>query len=252
MKRIDSASNPFYRMCKSLLTRQGIVEHNRIIVAGRKIVPEYLKLKDLRHLGLIVSDPSEISQLAFNSSLDVYWFKRDLFHEVDEAGTKFPILVVEAPTLPPADLQLPPQGLEVVLAMSNPQNLGAALRICEAFEVERVVLLKECAHPFLPKVIRASSGSALKVRLELGPPVQSLTEQESRLMVALDLHGLPLTDFNWPKDIRIFIGEEGRGIPKELNYSAQITIPTKTGIDSLNAVSAVSIALYAYRTTIKV
>lgn len=247
MKRIESKTNPIYRSCKNLLSASGIREEGKILVAGRKIVPEYLKRDDLRASALLISDPKDIEKLSFKSSLDVFWLKGDLFKELDEAGTHFPLLVLDAPKLPVHDLTRPPRGLEVVLALSNPLNMGAALRACEAFEAQSITLLKECAHPFLPKVLRASSGSSLMVNLGLGPSITELKDRDTMTMTALDKFGENLFDMKWPADVRIFLGEEGRGVPPELNFKQKISIPIKAGMDSLNAVSAASVALFSYR-----
>ncbi|MEQ1664296.1 MAG: RNA methyltransferase [Bdellovibrionales bacterium] len=247
MKKIESTTNPLYRSWKKLLTNAGIKEERSVIISGRKLVPEFLKASGLRLKYLIVSDPSEVEKLSFHKTLDVVWLKKDLFDEIDEAGTHFPMLIVEAPQLPTHDLQTPAQGLEVVLALSNPQNLGAALRSCEAFEAAHVILLKECANPFLPKVLRSSSGSSLKIRLSTGPSIQDLTNDDTKKMWALDAHGENMMRLKWTKDVRLFIGEEGKGIPRERVFEKQISIPIRDEMDSLNAVAATSIALYSYR-----
>lgn len=248
MKRIDSRSNSLYKSWKNLLSAKGIREEGHLIISGRKLVPEYLESPQLRPTALIVTDPADVEKLKFKKTLDVYWLAKSLFSELDESGTYFPLLVAEAPQIPQSNLEIPPQGLEVVLSLSNPQNLGAVLRSCEAFQATQVHLLKECAYPFLPKVIRSSSGSALRVPLSMGPSVRELTDKTSTLMTALDMHGENLAKTKLDKKIRLLIGEEGQGIPRNLKFHKTLSIPIKTGMDSLNAGVAASIALYSHQT----
>jgi TrmH family RNA methyltransferase len=247
MKKIDSRTNPLYRAWKSLLEAKGIKEQGSLLVAGRKLVPEFLKRSDLRIQYILISDPKDVELLAFNKSLEVIWLKKDLFDEIDDAGTHFPILVLEAPPLTHAGLDEKPQGLEVILSLSNPLNLGAALRSCEAFEVDRVYLTRECAHPFLTKVLRSSSGSSLRVPLALAPSLTALTEAQTKMIHALEMEGDSLATTDLPQNLRLLIGEEGRGIPEGLPFAGHLAIPMKEGMDSLNAVAATAIALFAYR-----
>ena len=66
-------------------------------------------------------------------------------------------------------------------------------------------------------------------------------------MVALDASGADLSTFNWPKNVRLLIGEEGQGLPRNQFLPHTVSIPMVTGMHSLNAVVAASIGLYAYR-----
>ncbi len=248
MKKIESRTNAIYRSWKSLLSTKGIRQEGSLLVAGRKLVPEFLASPQLRPQCLIISHPADVEKLEFKKSLDVIWLVPELFDEIDEAGTHFPLLLVEAPRLAPAALELPPAGLEVVLSLSNPLNLGAVLRSCEAFGVSQVVLLKECAFPFLPKVIRASSGSALRVKIATGPSLHELNEKETAQMQSLDMKGANLSRARFEVNSRLIIGEEGQGLPENRKWLRTLSIPIKSEMDSLNAGMAASIAMYAYRT----
>ena len=52
--------------------------------------------------------------------------------------------------------------------------------------------------------------------------------------------------FQWPKDVRLLVGEEGPGLPP-FSFGKRIAIPMTESVESLNAVAAASMALYAYR-----
>lgn len=247
MKRIDSRTNVLYRSWKSLLSAKGIREEGAILISGRKLVPEFLSLPEFRPRYLVVSDPAEVEKLQFKKTLDVVWLTKDLFDEIDEAGTHFPILIVDSPQIVQSQLERPALGLEVVLALSNPLNLGAALRSCEAFQASQVILLKECANPFLPKVLRSSSGSSLRIKLTAGPSIQNLNAKEASLISALEKSGKNLATTQLDQNLRLLVGEEGQGIPENLKFKNSFSILIKNGMDSLNAGVATGIALYSYR-----
>jgi TrmH family RNA methyltransferase len=166
-----------------------------------------------------------------------------LFAQIDVLGTHFNILVVAQPdilTLSATDIiDYAPKGIELIVPIGDPGNLGALIRSCEAFGVPRVILSREAAHPFLPKSVKASAGSVMRVPLARGP---ALAEYPSNC-IALDTQGMSIDEFVWPTQGLLVVGEEGSGFASSgLVPQTRIRIPTH-GVESLNAVVATSIAL---------
>ncbi|GJL66577.1 MAG: hypothetical protein NPIRA05_15480 [Nitrospirales bacterium] len=170
-----------------------------------------------------------------------------LFHKIDTIGTSCPLLICQTPKVLSADLSASPEGLEVLCPLGNPMNLGAVIRSCSAFDVQKLILLEEAANPFHPKAIRASSGAVFHQPLYEGPEIRDLTRHElRRWVVSLDLKGKNLSTWQWPKHVRLLVGEEGLGLPDN-TFQHTLMIPQSHAIDSLNAAMATSIALFAYR-----
>lgn len=233
---ISSSSNAKFKLWKSLLTSQGVRKNGLALVAGEKIIQELPS--DIVETWLFQASDSRPKQPGYSLSAE-------LFHELNEAQAPGPLAVVRRPTLKKASLNQAPQGLELLLALQDPSNLGAALRVAEAFSAKKVILLKECTEPFLPKTSRASSGSNFRVPIELGPSLKDLEIKGP--VIALDLTGEPIQNFSWPKAVRLFVGIEGPGVPK--NFDAhKVKIEMSKNIDSLNVVSALSIACFSYQT----
>ena len=122
--------------------------------------------------------------------------------------------------------------------------MGALIRTAVAMGVERVILLKESAHPYHPKAIRAASGTMFKVSLVQGPSIGDLPEPAT--WVTLDVRGESLPAFQWPEDVRLLVGEEGPGLPPRAS-GTRLAVPMTDSVESLNAVVAAGMALYAYR-----
>jgi TrmH family RNA methyltransferase len=165
-----------------------------------------------------------------------------LFDILDEFGTHAPLLVLPTPELPAFDSAVAPAGVEVLVASQDPSNLGAILRSALAFGARQVVLLQECAHPFLPKVMRASAGANFKLPLARGPSIRDV----EGAAIALDMSGAPIDAFAFPRDCRLLLGEEGAGIPATFK-GLRVAIPISGEADSLNVAVAAGIALAAYR-----
>lgn len=240
IKIINSTSNARFKYWKSLHDSKGIRKTGRYLLSGRKLVPEFLKTNNIETI--LIQDPLELDELKFHKSLEVVQISKSLFAELDISGTHFPLLVGIAPQFDKADLQKAPQGLEVVVALGDPLNLGSMLRSCEAFGVSKVILCEECANPFHPKVIKASAGSSLRLPLQIGPSIQNIEGD----ILSLDSEGTDINKFAWPKDVRLLLGEEGPGVPWTLRRTS-ISIPINPKVESLNATVAASLALFSYR-----
>lgn len=242
MIQITSRDNPNFRLWKSLLSSKGIKREGLFLLSGEKLVREVAFERRFEIVTELVGPSDEpLTQARHACRLPA-----ELFRELDELGTHHPLLVLKTPEIRPWEpgLTVHSEGLELFCPLGDPQNLGAVLRSAEAFGVDKVVLLEEAANPFLPKAIKASAGSSLRVKLERGPRLSELTGS----FYALDLEGAPLPQFRWPAAARLLIGEEGTGL-KHLSPQARIqalSIPT-AGVESLNAGVAAGIALFHYR-----
>lgn len=243
MKTITSSSNPLFRSFSSLLQSKGIKKEGLVLVSGKKIVPEVMtQFKDhLTHI--LYTDSLETS---FNDLSKKYPdlfsinLSSPLFKELDDSNSRFPLVVMKAPQLSAYQESKP--GLNVFLSLSDPSNLGAALRSLKAFNASQVILTEECAHPFLPKVTKTASGMNLSTPILRGPSIQSL---EIESPICLDMEGDLVENFNWPQTTNLILGEEGQGVPERIKAkSLKIKVGMNAEIESLSAPIALAIAAH--------
>ena len=245
MPSIESPYNETYKRLLSLTRSKGLKKEGLFLLSGSKLIDEFLSRPTLE----IVHELTTGTQTArLGEALQVH-LSLPLFKEIDVLGTDHNILVLKQPSIDrlPDDLKAyEPRGIEVVLPVGDPGNLGALLRSCEAFSVPKVILSQEAAHPFLPKAVKASAGSVMRLPLCQGPALNDFP----RTSIALDLKGIAIDQFVWPKNGLLVVGEEGPGLALHdaEPFSTRIRIPTK-GVQSLNVVVAASIAL-AYRASL--
>jgi TrmH family RNA methyltransferase len=237
MLKIESPQNDTYKKLLSLTNSRGLKKEGLFLLSGEKLIREFLKKPPLKLVYEIIGPHMQPLQGDVAKQIQL---SAELFAELDVLGTHFNILVLEQPEMSVlTDLSdYKPQGIEVVIPIGDPGNLGALIRSCEAFAVPRVILTQEAAHPFLPKSVKASAGSVLRVPLSRGP---ALTEFPSDC-IALDMNGAVIDDFTWPKSGLLVVGEEGPGIGDKSRFTKHVRIPTQ-GVESLNVVVAASIAL---------
>lgn len=241
---IESASNESFKKWMDLTQSRGVKEHGLCLVSGRKIVPEMMK----NHPDLVaevLTHPDRVMEVMKIRSERYATLKKNLFKELDLFGTDFPILVMKVPEIEKCAVLSEPQGLEVILALQDPRNLGAALRSCQGFDVKKVYLCEECANPFHPESIRSSSGASFDLNFMKLTSAAKLGVHPA--MKVLDSSGENLSSSKWSKNQYLVLGSEGQGVPESLSNAAKIHIPISAKLDSLNASTALAIALYDYQ-----
>ena len=147
--------------------------------------------------------------------------------------------------------------LVVVMAgVQDPGNVGTIVRSAEAFGATGVVTTRGSADPWSPKALRASAGSGLRVPVLRGMAIPVLLAQlrvagvtivaASSHSAAVDAGGAGDSSADLRLPVAIFIGNEGGGLPLEIEHvaDARISIPMSAGVESLNAGVAASVVLY--------
>jgi RNA methyltransferase, TrmH family len=128
--------------------------------------------------------------------------------------------------------------------VQDPGNVGAIIRSAAAFGVGRVVLDRQCADPWSPKVLRAGMGGHFAVGIrQMDDLAAAIAESGARLLCTVVHGGRPLREANltgaWA------FGSEGAGLSAPLLELAaeRVTIPMAGG-ESLNVAAAAAICLY--------
>ncbi len=142
--------------------------------------------------------------------------------------------------------------------LSDPGNVGAAIRSAAAFGASCVALSPRCADPHSPKAVRASMGAIFAVHLaRCSTPAElpgirialaprggvRLSELRGRLAgAAAPLCGGGPAGRRSP--LSILVGAERDGLPPEIVRGCDEIARIPVEIDSLNAAMAATIALY--------
>lgn len=243
--QITSSTNQFFKTLKSLTTAKGIKENKMFFLMGEKLVNEFLESSNAEYKIEYIIHDAEIPQ---RTSARKTFLSKELFKEIDVLGTKSPMLVLSYNAIGVKDLNLTPKGLELICPLGDPRNLGALIRTSLAFGVSEVILTQESTHPFLPHAIKASAGAVLKTKFSLAQNLVSeipLTGEN----YALALHGESLEKVKWPKNLRLWVGEEGPGLKLEHSQKRTmkfVNIPTNE-VESLNAMVSTSLALWEWK-----
>ena len=129
--------------------------------------------------------------------------------------------------------------------IQDPGNIGTIVRTADWFGVENIICSKESADVFNPKTVQSTMGSIARVQV-VYEDLKLFTDHHSGIPVyATALNGKNLFEMNAVKEAFILIGNESKGINKDLLELAEqkITIPKTGEAESLNAAVAAGIVL---------
>lgn len=134
--------------------------------------------------------------------------------------------------------------------LQDPGNLGTILRASEGAGVDGVILTRQTADIFNPKVIRATMGSIYRVPFFIVDTLIEIVELLKKKGVAVyaahldDSVAYDMLDYTQPT--AFLIGNEGSGLQRETAERATqyIKIPMAGRVESLNAAIAAAILMY--------
>lgn len=164
------------------------------------------------------------------------------------------LAVVEQPQY---RLDINPKALILALdGVQNPGNLGTILRLADWFGVEDVICSKECADCYNPKVVQATMGAILRVRVHYVDNLVALLREAQGL--GMPIYGTLLDGENiYSKKLEnsgvIVMGNEGRGLSDACREALtdRLYIPPYPAdaptSESLNVAMATGIILAEFR-----
>lgn len=154
-------------------------------------------------------------------------------------------------------LDIDPKALTLALdGVQNPGNLGTIIRLADWFGIKDVVCSKECADCYNPKVVQATMGAILRVRVHYVDDLAHLLL--SARSQGMPIYGTLLTGKNiYTTEVEnrgiVVMGNEGRGVSEECQATLthHLLIPpypaNQPTSESLNVAMATGIILSEFR-----
>jgi TrmH family RNA methyltransferase len=131
--------------------------------------------------------------------------------------------------------------------IQDPGNFGTIIRLADWFGIEQIICSEDTVDFLNPKVIMASMGSFLRIKI-VYLNLEKYLEKTENINLGTDMKGENVYDFNFPERFNLILGNEGNGLREitleKLQY--KITIPRFgkfQNIESLNVSMATGIIL---------
>ncbi|WP_156906755.1 16S rRNA (guanine(527)-N(7))-methyltransferase RsmG [Desulforegula conservatrix] len=247
IKQIESDRNDIFRDLLKLLGGRGIKKAGKTIVSGSKQVFDVLEsMPEICEAWITKNDTPPPP----DSSPDgMYWFQLapKLYEELDVFGTKTPLLLVRTPEIEEWNQDAADMGCTLFVPFQDPENVGAVIRSAAAFGVSAVVMLEGSANPYHPKAVRSSGAAVFHVKIYNGPLMENLDADSASGMpiMSLSAEGEDISGYTFPERFGLLAGVEGQGLSDKWRANA-LSIPINPAVESLNAATSASIALYLW------
>jgi tRNA G18 (ribose-2'-O)-methylase SpoU len=251
---IKAAEDPRLDPYRSLKTATLQRKAGLFIAEGDKVVERLLE-SDFEVISILVSErrAAAFRHLA-DSGIELLAVTDRLASQL--VGFKFHAGVMACGRRKPspglADLASSSRLLVGCSRVDDPENLGSIIRLCAVFGIDGLVLGPGCADPFSRRVLRVSMGNAFRLPIaecrDLATDLQRLKSDFGFQVIATvaDERAEPIESAPQLSRAIILFGNEAHGLEPDLIALSdrRLTIPMRSGTDSLNVAVAAGITLY--------
>jgi len=251
MKRISSRTNPFFKnLLKLAHSSRERRKSNLTLLDGVHLIAAYRE-----HIGAPRSwivcdsgaDNSEIKLMLDEARpLEVFVLANGLFAEISSVTPDVGIVALiptPAPVAPRSDADF----CILLDGIQDPGNLGSILRSAAAAGVSDVMLSKQCAFAWSPRVLRAGMGAHFMLKLhEHADLLDYVVRYDGKIVATCARAEQTIFEIDLKGKLALLIGNEGAGISDALLRiaSQRVTIPMPGKTDSLNAAAAAAVCLF--------
>jgi tRNA G18 (ribose-2'-O)-methylase SpoU len=245
----DSRIAVYHQLKRSNLTR----DSGLFVVEGAKLV-ERLGSSRYPMVSALVSDRWE-PRVEVPEDVPLYVVPHGLINEL--VGFNFhqgALACGRRVSPPPLDDLVTPTGRHTVVVcpeLTNPENLGAIVRIADVFGVDAVLVGPGSPDPLSRRVLRVSMGTALRqpvlAGVAIARSIQTLREHGFELVATVVEPGAEsLRDLRRGERVAMLLGNENVGLAPEWvgRCDRRVTIPMRPGAESLNVAVAAGVLLY--------
>ncbi len=235
-------------MVRSLADKRSRVELGLFLAEGEKLISE------LRGSHLNVRKIYSLDGV-FEGG-DVEWIAPKEMERISQLkSANNSVALVEIPQYALDVNEIKDQLVLVLDNVQNPGNLGTIIRLADWFGIEHIVCSPTSADCFNPKVVQATMGAILRVKVHYTPLAKFLDEARSLDMPIYGtfLEGENIYGEELSKSGIIVMGNEGQGISSEVEayITDKLYIPPfpadRCGSESLNVSVATSIVCSEFR-----
>lgn len=259
---ITSKENDTIKYLKKLKDKKYRDQENAYIIEGIKLIKEAIQ-ENIKIKLIIICDGC-----AYQNTID-----SELKYEI----AKYECICVSEKIFLNLTTVVNPQGILAVVEKSNnlnsinyednlflilddlqdPGNMGTILRTADSINLKQIIVSKDCADVYNPKVVRSTMGAIFRVKViesdNLTKTIKELKKHKVKIAVTSLETDKSIYDIDY-NQTAIVIGNEANGVSEEIQELAdeKIKIPMQGKTESLNASVATGIVLYeAVRQSIK-
>lgn len=234
----SSVDNNKIKDLKKLQTKKYRDKKNQFLVEGKHLVLEAYKTNCLKEMLL---EENELFPL------DVYtnYMTNNVMHYLSSLESPSKIIGI----CDKKEGIIKGNRIVYLDCIQDPGNLGTIIRSCAAFNIDTLILSKDCVDVYNSKVIRASQGMIFHVNIvieDVDKVIPNLKDNGYKIYGTKVTYGKSLKSLEKVEKFVIIMGNEGNGISETSSELCDefIYIDMNACCESLNVGVATSIILY--------
>ena len=256
MQIITSKDNEIIKNVRKLKEKKYRDLNNEYIVEGVKMIKEAI-LEEAK-IKLIVVCEENANSGAIDKKLlyeiakyECIYVSKKVFDLISDVQTPQGMLAVIEKENSEDKIDFTEDVIVVLDGIQDPGNLGTILRTIDSVGLKQVIVSKETADSYNPKVVRSTMGAIFRVKViesnNLLDTLKNMKKHKYKIMATSLETDNSIYDVDYNKKV-IVIGNEANGVEKEiLDYADEkIKIPMLGKTESLNASVATAVILYEY------
>ena len=256
MQVISSKDNEIVKSIRKLKEKKYRDIENCYVIEGIKLIKEAInenaKIKEIVVCEECINsgeiDKDTLYEIA---KYNVIYVTEKVFNAITDVKTPQGILaVIEKKAL---NKQID-YSQDIIIALDgvqDPGNMGTILRTVDSANLNQIIVSKDSADCYNPKVVRSTMGAIFRVNIievdNLKETLEAVKKNKFKVMVtALDTNE-SIYSVNYNNKV-IVIGNEANGVSKEVQAieDEKVKIPMLGKTESLNASVATGIMIYEY------
>lgn len=256
MQVISSKDNELVKHIKKLKDKKYRDESNEYIVEGVKLIEEAVKENAKIKKIIVCEDTTRTYEIPTNVMLEIAKYEciyvtDKIFSSITQVTNPQGIMAIIEKSNPNQEIDYSQDIIVALDDVQDPGNLGTILRTVDSIGLNQIIVSKETADAFNPKVVRSTMGAIFRINIieveDLKQAIKEIKKHHFKLMVTSLQTENSIYDIDFRKKI-IVIGNESNGVSKEIQDMAdeKAKIPMLGQTESLNASVAAGIVMYEY------
>ena len=256
MQRISSKDNEFIKHIKKLKDKKYRDQSNEYVIEGIKLVEEAInenaKIKQIVICEECTKTQEISKKLMYEiASFDCIYVTENVFNNITEVKNPQGILAVIERKNSENEINYNEDIIVALDGIQDPGNLGTILRTVDSIGLKQILVSKETADVYNPKVVRSTMGAIFRVKVieceDLEKTLKEIKKHKYEIVVTSLQTNESIYDIEYNKKV-IVIGNEANGVSKEIQEMSdkKVKIPMLGKTESLNASVATGVVLYEY------
>lgn len=256
MQVISSKDNELIKHLKKLKDKKYRDENNEYIIEGVKLIEEAVKENAKIKKVIICENTLATYDIPTNITLEIarydcIYVTDKIFKTITQVTNPQGIMAIIERKSKEQEIDFKQDIILALDDLQDPGNLGTILRTADSIGLNQIIVTKNTADAFNPKVVRSTMGAIFRINIievdDLKEILKLAKKHKFKTVVTSLQTQNSIYDIDYNKKV-IIIGNEANGVSKEIQDGADIKvkIPMLGKTESLNASVAAGIVMYEY------